>query len=537
MVKQITKQKNNTQWQFKGQFKGQYLTILLILIWIIIFNILNWNIFSWGILKFSWLTQQSLMSKFSEIHFNSPWNDFGWWIFWLWTTSKSQTIKASWVTKTCVKQLKWIYYNAARWWRLRPLDQESLDLLSWSWIWYSNLSIEEWWLYTACDWNTTGEKYGIYWSIKYNRASTVSYIIAWVKLNYNTNDYTSEFANNFQYFNNQTPLWYIWDSVWWIWFIGWSISWDENLLNYLNTGSINDIFDLSWWNITYSGSSISQGTWIAQDTMRNILIQGNVILSKAIDVYEKKAFLGNLWKKTVLLNSADINSASIINKAKKNAEALCKGKTYFVTPSIATLATSTDSVLCYKNIDLVIDLARDSSKYKNKTIIMKNGNVSLKNSMTWSSPAIDLFIDWWNLYIQNTPENKENFNNQWYSTTTNITNSGILIKWNYIINWLLIWINDSSITFSPTTINSKFHLLWKTVILNSPTLPSEWRITQITELLWNSFVTWINLENVFYRQCWLSWIANDWTICSGDSSVTTTPFVLLNEKFPSKILQ
>jgi AAA15 family ATPase/GTPase len=57
--------------------------------------------------------------------------------------------------------------------------------------------------------------------------------------------------------------------------------------------------------------------------MWNMIIQGNVILSKAIDVNEKKAFLGNLEKRTILVNS-DINSAIIVNTAKKNAEILCR---------------------------------------------------------------------------------------------------------------------------------------------------------------------------------------------------------------------
>jgi len=62
--------------------------------------------------------------------------------------------------------------------------------------------------------------------------------------------------------------------------------------------------------------------------MWNLLVQGNTILSKAVSVFEKKALLGNLEKRTVLLSSSDINSSTVINTAKKNAETLCRGRTY-----------------------------------------------------------------------------------------------------------------------------------------------------------------------------------------------------------------
>lgn len=78
------------------------------------------------------------------------------------------------------------------------------------------------------------------------------------------------------------------------------------------------------WSLTIQSS----GTNTAQDTMRNLLVQGNVLLSKSIDVFERKAFLGNLEKRTILLNGSDINSAQLINTAKKNAEKFCRGNTW-----------------------------------------------------------------------------------------------------------------------------------------------------------------------------------------------------------------
>lgn len=492
------------------------------------------------ILTFPWLNQTSLLSRFSEIHFSSPGNSFGGWVFWLPVKSLTtpETITAWWVTKTCYKQIRWIYYNAARWGRLWPLDQETLNLFSQTWWqWYDNLNIE-WWLYTSC--GAWTDQYSIFWFITYNRWWIESYLIGWTKLNYQENKYISEFANTFEYFNNVTPLWYIWDSVWGIWFVWWSIEWSENLLDYLNTSwSINDSFNMTWNDIGASSWSWNVNlTWESQakDTMWNILIEGNAILSKALDVNERRALLWNLERKTILVSS-DINSATVINLAKKNAETLCRWKTYFVWWSDNTNLpeNNNEKVLCYKNTDnLIINLA--DNLYKDKTIVLKNWNITLINSMTKDSPAMDIFIDEWNLYIQNPASLKTNFNQDWYPSETNTTNSWIFIKWTFIINWLLIGKrNDWTIS----TIDNKLHLLWKTVFLNTPTTTNQWRISQVNDVLGTSdFDQWISLENVFSWYCDFTWIWSDWTNCwFSESSATTTPFVVLNASYPSNIIK
>lgn len=490
-------------------------------------------------LNFPWLNQTSLLSRFSEIHFSSPGNSFWWGVFWLPIKSltTSETITAWGVTKTCSKQLRWIYYNAARGWRLWPLDEETLNLLSSTWWqWYDNLNIT-WWLYTAC--GGWADQYSIFGLIKYSWWSTISYIIAGTKLDYQNNNYSWEFANTFEYFNNVTPLGYIWDSVWGIWFVWWAITWSENLLDYLNTTwSIGNSFLTTGWIVDTSSWGWSVDfTWDsqAQDTMWNILIQGNVILSKAIDVYEKRALLGNLEKRTILINS-DINSATVINLAKKNAETLCRWKTYFIGWSTtAYLPNNQEKVLCYKDTEnLEINLA--DNLHKDKTIIVKNWNITLVNTMTKDSPALDVFVDWGNLYIKNPVATKINFNQDWYPSETSVTNSGIFIKGNFIINGLLIGKkNDSTIW----EIENKVHLLWKLAFLNTPTTPSQWRITQVNNTLWTTeFEDRISLENVFAWYCDLNWTSSDWTNCWwSTSSATVTPFVVLNATYPSNIIK
>lgn len=130
-------------------------------------------------------------------------------------------------------------------------------------------------------------------------------------------------------------------------------------------------------------------------TMRNLIIQGSVGLSKSIDKKERLSLLGNFENKTVIYNGSDINSSTLINIAKQNAQQLCQGKQLY-TPEI--LEQTNENILCIQNHNLTIDLS-DTSFYENKTIIVKSGSVILQGGMEENSPALDLFIDKGLLYL------------------------------------------------------------------------------------------------------------------------------------------
>lgn len=501
-------------------------TMLFIVIGIFIFNFLNWVK-----LVFPWLTQTSLLSKFSDIHFSSPWNNFWGWIFWLPTDSLTtpQTITAWWITKKCNKQLRWIYYNAARWGRLWPLDQKTLNLLNTD-LWYNWLTVTGW-FYTACD-----DSYWIYWYVKHTWGWNALHLLAWTKLDYQQNNFLSSFANIFEYFNNVTPLWYIWDSVWGIWFVWWNITWSENLINSINSGSsINNSFVITWWNIiSVSPNRSINLSWSAQaqDTMWNILIQGSMFIWSSISSDEKKAILWNIEKRTIIMSS-NFNPSDVINPAKKNTEILCRGKTVLED---TVLPNNNDKVLCYKNSNLNINLY-DYEKYKDKTIIMRDWNIILENTMNKDNPSLDIFIDKWILYIKNNPGTKQSFNQDWYPSENWITNSGIFIKGNLVINWLLLGTNNTTPTTTP--IDHKVHILWRIAFLNTPTTPSEWRVTQVRSVLWTwAFDQRINLENIFNWNCDFEWKASDQTSCwNWETAATTTPFIVLNANYPSNIIK
>jgi len=484
-----------------------------------------------------------LTAKFSQIHFNSSGNSFGGGIFWLGSQTYNHSIDINFIhnTRHCRKKLRGIYYNDARWARLWPLDQETLLLLKQSNPNYSWLSIT-WWLYTACE--EESSKYSVFGYIRYDLTwtpSTTSYIIAWAALDFGTNTYNASGAkDSLQYFNNETPLGYIWDSVGGIGFIGGQISGSQELLNYLNgTWTINSAFSLwtwiisitsNWWFDTWTGASGN-----AQDTMWNLLVQGNTILSKAVSVFEKKALLGNLEKRTVLLSSSDINSSTVINTAKKNAETLCRGRTYstfWSTHHKIDTSDSSNDILCYKDSsDLYID-ASSVADYANKTIIVKNGNIAINGSMDIDSPSIDLFVDGWSLYLDT--DHSTAFNIQGFPVSSGTgVNQGKFLKGNFIINGLLLgWAPGTG-----KTIDNKLHIQGKFVSLNTPSEPSQGRIDQVTDILWSWFSSRIGLEWLFTWYCDLNSVGSDTTSCWNTELITSTPFVILDGKYPSQIIK
>ncbi len=489
-----------------------------------------------------------MIASFSQIHFNSSGNSFGWGAFWLGSKWFSTPVKISFNNwsdvKYCYKQIDGIYYNIARWARLWPLWPKWLELLTKSNSNYSKLWMEGG-LYTACSW--TNNEYNIFWYIKYTlewNPTTVSHLIAWAMLDYNTNTYSGSFSNNLQIFNNETPLWYIRDSLGWIGFIGGQISGNQELLNYLNvTGSINEAFSLNngiiWTTSSWSFTQTS--TWSAANTMLSALfIQGNAIISKALNLYETKALLGNSDKRAILLSSNDINAATVINIAKKNAESLCRWLVYQTESSKTQILrnTSSSNVICYQNSpDLWINLQGNNNTLIGKTVIIQSGNLTLKWNMDSSSPSLDIFIDWGNLYVDpNWNGTATKFNVQWFPTTLNdAVNQGIFLKGNFVINGLLLGRQNNA----PGVISNKIHLQGKFVSLNTPSAPSDWRVEQVTDTLWTDIYSGrINLENLLTRQCGLGGTGGDNTQCWwlwGD--ITKTPLVILDGAFPSKIIK
>lgn len=476
---------------------------------------------------------QSFANKFSLIHFMTPGNNFVGSSFWL--ASKSippMTITLNGENKTCTKQIRWLYFNSQRGQRLRPLDSETLTLLQEQNNSYDDLSII-WWLYTTCE----GDPYSVVGAITYVRKWNTGYLVAGTKLNYPQNKINPQFAKSLQYFDNKVLIGYLYDSNGGIGYVGGNLTGHENLINFLNTNkSINEAFMYSWDTIVSSHPYERQTiiTWNennAMETMRNLIIQGSVWLSKSMDAIERFSLLGNLQNKTLIYNGGDINASTLINVAKQNAQKLCQGKEKYEPNISKRLWSYQGNIVCIENNDVKIDL-NTSSTYKNKTIIVKNANVILEGGMKKDSPALNIFIDNGIIYL---PEQitRETFDNQWFPDTNGIS-SWLYLKGNFIVNGLMI----GGTQWNETWFNHKLHFQWKITILNTPLEANTGKIDQINNMFWmNVYTKFINLQNVFTRTCGLWGVGSDWTPCNTWGVISTTPLVILNGNYPSILLQ
>jgi hypothetical protein len=185
---------------------------------------------------------------------------------------------------------------------------------------------------------------------------------------------------------------------------------------------------------------------------------------------------------------------------------------------------------------LFIVLNGNSSYYAGKTIVIKNGNLTLKWSMDWDYPPLDIFIDGGNLYLDNISWlwQMTDFNIQWFPVTSGTgINQGRFLKGNFVVNWLLM----GGTVSSPKTINNKLHIQGKFVSLNTPSEPSQWRIDQVADLLGAGYSSRIGLESLLVWYCDLNSVGSDLTTCWDQELITSTPFVILDGSFPSQIIK
>lgn len=517
---------------------------------------LAYNVFSSFLLDFDNINVESLRQRFSEIHFAGPGNDFGGSVFWLdaknlstWFILEHST-GATYERRSCMTQVRGIYYNNQRGLRLWPLDTASLTMLrATSPTTYDSLHMTGWFFRDcitlgASTW--TDSPYSIYGYIQYtlsgDTTAITSSLAAGVKLNFAANAMMTWLANNFQYFNNTTPIWYIYDSNGGIWFVWGMLSGHNNLITFLNTGanSISDAFIVSgltiianpahpWWefiNLSWLNS--------AQDTLWKLVIQWAFGVSKSISPEQRLSLLGNPEKRTVIYGGTEINSSTILNLARKNAQNLCRGKKVETcSPVLWGPASSTDPIRCFNNCSMIIDL-NNKNYYTNKTLIINSGNVILSGTMWGSDGPAEIFINKWYLAVNsNMVVPYVNFNVDGFPTSSPAITQWMYLKGNFIVDGLIFGTDGTS----ATGFNHKLHIEGKVVSLNSPSEPSQWRRDQVSALLWASYLNQINLENTFLWSCGFNGLGSDGTPCSTWWITSLVPLVILNGNFPGNLLQ
>ena len=509
------------------------------------------------LLDFTDINVESLRQRFSEVNFIGPGNDFGGAIFRLdaknlstWFIIEHST-GITYEKKSCMTQVRGIYYNNQRGLRMRPLDTASLTMLRATSTGYFDLQMTGWFFRDCTNlvWGVgSGDIYSIFGYIEYtlsgDSSAITSSLAAGVKLNYPANAMMTWLTNNFQYFNNTTPLWYIYDSNGGIGFVWGKLLGNDNLITFLNTGdnSINDAFIISGITIV-STNPWSTGrdfiaSWIdtAQDTLWKLLIQWTVGLSKSINSQQRLSLLGNPEKRTVIYGGTEINSSTILNLARKNAQNLCRGKAWNTEP-LTELPAVNGNIICIKDSpNLTINLNTDGMKYQNKTLVLQNNsNVTLTGTMQNGYGPVEIFIDQGNLFINtNAVPPYVRFNVDWFPVSSSWITQWMYLKGNFIIYGLIIGTGGGGMT----GFNHKLHIEGKVVSLNSPSEPSQGRKDQVNALFGTgTYEHRINLENTFIWTCAFSGSGSDGTPCSTWWITSLVPFVILNGNFPGNLLQ
>lgn len=429
----------------------------------------------------------------TSIHFKDNWNDFGWFIYFsnginvddeesegtgdYEVKILKDTIRMTYDVFECQQRVRWFYYNAERWERLRALDDS----------YHMSGVVVNGWLYTRCrrKWfkaamegcsqeisendrencekrvrNDYVDSHGYYWMVKHTYWDHEFLLAAWT--NYYAEPATNqivmwrELKPTLIRFDNKYPVWFIYDANGGLWFLWGEITDDTaEVGDILATFNDNDedwtkLFYNSWngvWsNIPYVNT---EKWWSAMNSLISVVVDGLVWINNDP---EKKGIEWNQGnEKMQYFSSVDINNMQLINYARQRAEVLCRGKwERYKSTSYAT----SKSLYCFDESD---DGVIPAVIWK--TIIVKDNDVEVEDMSDFAGWGnYDIFVDRWDLRIKEVTTDLKVFKKNWFinedmtwgefsaivmpiltSETLSYTWEEVaawkFIKWNFIVNW------------------------------------------------------------------------------------------------------
>ena len=490
----------------------------------------------------------SIDSEIRLIHFSEFKNDFWWLFYFKWLndifnpTQEEEEYQYKIVDDDdysvhCNNQLKWFYYNAERWERLWPIDEDTKNTRG-----FTGLNMT-WWIYANCtpnlenfqeelskcssdeEWveeenqektseciESIKEKYldmfSFYGGVTHEYSWQNFVLAVWVK--YGTwlpwIDVKPQLWKSFQWIEGEgssLPFGLIYDNLWWVWFAGCKIK-DKSAL----TQIVEDLIGNNTWIISLfhiqTGENDSKilvyNRDIGEDGKPTLnLVDCNSVLENAnsalkilvewliwmwkeknINYYKERDDKDSL-QKTQYFASANINNATLINYAIQKAETLCRWKW-----------KNSDGYTTTNGINCIIGNIALNETDRNKTIIVKNWNVTIKPFSNNENTYYDIFIDSWNLIIDEWDLTKkfliktngfvwsdedsiiEEFRNECYSIMHNIDRIqdpdkyenlwyiwlASILKWNFIVNGSIIW------TDYENWLKNKYFIYWKLTSLD-----------------------------------------------------------------------
>lgn len=521
-----------------------------------------------------------ISSAYSMVHFSFPQgqNDYQGWIFWLPSTEKEETLSYGGQSRTCSKQVRGLYYNEQRWQRLWPMDTASLNYLRQINSYYDSLGYAGW-LFTTCTWgNYVNDTMSIYGQITYTdqllptnyQKSTLS---AWFLYNVNNKISQLGFFPTLAYFNNETPLGYIYDSISGVGFVGGKFTAHDDIINDINNGSgINEVFSIwDWRRSCYHDNlniCVNSNIDAWMDTAWQLTILWNTLFSRWwLTQTDRKSILGNISKTSAVIFSDIINTADILNPLRRNSNNLCRGKTWYDSASAPVLSSSEFAwlnIICIANqlqsdeynpdSDPLVIRLRNTSDYVGKDIIVRGRDVILEGSMPDTESELNIFVDKWNIFLKPTNTGYRSFDMNWAPKSPLATKPlptastwfayGHYIKGNILINGLIAWWTGTMTEPEPGGLPIKYYVYGKIGTLNTALDPSLWRENMVLNTLTiaeaNPLMDSINLTNVFTWQCgiWLTQTGSDNIPCQlANDRFKNASFVLINQRIETHILQ
>jgi hypothetical protein len=461
----------------------------------------------------------------SQVHFFAGWNYFGGAIIRLPSTTLTlpQDIQAGTQTISCQQQLRWLYYNNQRWQRLYPLDSQTAQDLQLLDTTYEDLVIT-WWLYSWCTW-TGVDTESIFWQITYNHNGTQTELFAWLEYVFASNSPQFTFRNSLQYFSGN-PLWYIYDSAWWIGFIGGLFDEHEVVLWFIQADEpIKTIFiqsgDVTYW---YGSPVITPDNTIGSTTWWQIAIQGIIAATTSITSSQIDTLLEE-YDDSMVIATTTLTVADIINAQRRRMHQQCQWR------SLAISIDDPDTILCIIHAEYSttqqFDIDLSTSSYADKIIFIKNADLHLYGTMNAASAPLNIFIDNGNIVWHTNSAAVVHFDNKGNPIAAPGVSQWLFLRWNFLIDGLFI----------PTgwSFPRKTYIHGKLVSLHTPDTPTPTKQNHIAAKFWLGFETYISLQEVFAWRCNPSTnIASDGTSCSfAVDPYALAPLVVIDRHFPS----
>lgn len=428
-------------------------------------SLLLWVNASQNKITVNWIKDQTLANKFSTVHFNVWGNDFGGGFFWTEAKNLStpQEVRANGEKLLCSAQIRGFYYNSQRGERLWPLDTDSQKDLARIQSSYttSQLTIN-WGFYTNCQKEQDGKLipenedgrtnslYGIYGRITHTYKRREYSIYAGLLNDITKNELpNAKLRCNFQRIDNQYPFGYIYDKAGGIALVGAYVesnkmesvkAFHESFTRKLDEKNcVNDFYSMKDApkknpndpdrtiptatdnELGHIDNDLIFGNGNALETMMNLGIRGIVGLSSQVQTSDQKGIENNTQKTSLLVSTTE-NISNIINIANKRAESLCRNRWGNLNPN--------GDVICAKNGGAI-----DPKRYAGKTIVIKEGDLTLTEYMDATSQPITILLIHGDLKLKNTNAS-QTFLGNGYPNKNGIIKANFL-KGNFIINGLI----------------------------------------------------------------------------------------------------